>query len=243
MGGNACCDLASPDMSALYKIITISDDGNEKSTEWGTRAKTNNDFRDCAAVWTGMLVMPGDELEDPHKIIITDKTGNNTDTFIIHPRSAFPTQAATNSTQITNDIIVKWKEQERFIRFVDGDKTNCSVANLKYIDFQDALAHWDDWIFDWDMNLTPNEIDCANDPVWRATNYVSLVGSSTFKLTTLNTTKTHKSLKEASGLFYKEMMKWIDHKFDVKDSDVKILSLNTHDGHPIMSFWSKHCIA
>ena len=77
----------------------------------------------------------------------------------------------------------------------------------------------------------------------RATNYVSLVGSSTFKLTTLNTTKTHKSLKEATGLFYKEMMKWIDHKFDVKDSDVKILSLNTHNGHPIMSFWSKHCIA
>ena len=141
-------------MSALYKITTISDNGNEKSTEWGTWAKTNKDFREFAMIWTAALVMPYGDLPYVHKIIITDKTGNNIYTFIIHPRSAF--------------------------------------------------------------------------------------SSSTLKLTTLNRTKTCKSLKEAAGLFYEGMMKWIDYEFDVKDSDVKILFLNTHNGHPIMSFWSKH---
>ena len=34
-----------------YKITTISDDGNEKSTEWGTRAMTENTFQDFAAIW------------------------------------------------------------------------------------------------------------------------------------------------------------------------------------------------
>jgi hypothetical protein len=142
------------EMSALYKITTISDNGNEKSTEWGTWAMTKKDFRGGAAIWIAALVMPYGDLPYVHKIIITDKTGNNIYTFIIHPRSAF--------------------------------------------------------------------------------------SSSTLKLTTLNRTKTCKSLKEAAGLFYEGMMKWIDYEFDVKDSDVKILFLNTHNRHPIMSFWSKH---
>ena len=124
-------------MSALYKITTISDNGNEKSTEWGTWAKTNKDFREFAMIWTAALVMPYGDLPYVHKIIITDKTGNNIYTFIIHPRSAF--------------------------------------------------------------------------------------SSSTLKLTTLNRTKTCKSLKEAAGLFYEGMMKWIDYEFDVKDSGCKDL--------------------
>ena len=76
-------------MSALYKITTISDNGNEKSTEWGTWAMTKKDFRDFAAIWIAALVMPYGDLPYVHKIIITDKTGNNIYTFIIHPRSAF----------------------------------------------------------------------------------------------------------------------------------------------------------
>lgn len=75
---------------------------------------------------------------------------------------------APHPIKITNAILSKWKEQRGFIRFLDGDKANCCVANLTYISLPDALAHWDDWVFDWDMNLTFREKVCADDPEWRA---------------------------------------------------------------------------
>ena len=70
--------------------------------------------------------------------------------------------------KVTNAILHKWKEQQGFIRFLDGDKANCAISNLTYINFKDAFEHWDDWVFDWDMNLTRREKACANDPEWRA---------------------------------------------------------------------------
>ena len=88
-------------MSALYKITTISDNGNEKSTEWGTWAMTKKDFRDFAAIWIAALVMPYGDLPYVHKIIITDKTGNNIYTFIIHPRSAFSSSTLIRSAMRT----------------------------------------------------------------------------------------------------------------------------------------------
>ena len=74
-------------MSALYKITTISDNGNEKSTEWGTWAKTNKDFREFAMIWTAALVMPYGDLPYVHKIIITDKTGVTLGTIFTHSSS------------------------------------------------------------------------------------------------------------------------------------------------------------
>lgn len=74
----------------------------------------------------------------------------------------------SQTTKLTNAILLKWKEQQGFIRFLDGDKANCAIVNLTYIGFKDALEHWDDWVFDWDMNLTRREKALANDPEWRA---------------------------------------------------------------------------
>ena len=74
----------------------------------------------------------------------------------------------SHTKTLTSAILSKWREQQGFIRFLDGDKANCCVANLTYIGFKDALEHWDDWVFDWDMNLTRREKSLANDPEWRA---------------------------------------------------------------------------
>tara|TARA_B110000858_G_C17769145_1_gene458657 strand:+ start:1348 stop:1584 length:237 start_codon:yes stop_codon:yes gene_type:complete len=72
------------------------------------------------------------------------------------------------SSVLTSSIIHKWKEQGQFIRFIDGDTRNCSVANLEFVSIKDAMSHIDDWKVDWDMNLTKKEIKLVRNPDWRA---------------------------------------------------------------------------
>tara|TARA_B110001452_G_C15210057_1_gene419725 strand:- start:814 stop:1077 length:264 start_codon:yes stop_codon:yes gene_type:complete len=69
---------------------------------------------------------------------------------------------------LTNTILAKWRSQGSFIRFIDGNRSNCAVHNLAWIDMATALVHWDDWTFDFDMNLTSQEREYANNPNWRA---------------------------------------------------------------------------
>ena len=68
----------------------------------------------------------------------------------------------------TGAILAKWKAQRSFVRFLDGDKSNCAAANLQYISVKDGMAHFGEWVFDWDMDLTPKERKLVMDPEWRA---------------------------------------------------------------------------
>ena len=72
-----------------YKVKTISDGGNEKSSEWENWEETMKSFKSGAALWIAAVVMPNDGLTSEHKIIITDDAGNDLYTFIIHPYFPF----------------------------------------------------------------------------------------------------------------------------------------------------------
>jgi hypothetical protein len=41
--------------------------------------------------------------------------------------------------------------------------------NLLFVSLCDIFVHIDEWVVDWDMNLTSKEIDLVMDPTWRAT--------------------------------------------------------------------------
>ena len=67
----------------------------------------------------------------------------------------------------TSTILAKWKEQGNFIRFLDGDTHNCAVTNLCNVNIQEAMEHFDEWVFDWDLNLTKKERRLVMDAEWR----------------------------------------------------------------------------
>ena len=68
---------------------------------------------------------------------------------------------------LTAGILRKWRNQAVFYRFVDGDKKNCVAKNLRSVSLKEALARINDWICDWDMDLTDQEIMLVNNAVWR----------------------------------------------------------------------------
>jgi len=45
-----------------------------------------------------------------------------------------------------------------FIRHIDGDRTNNAVYNLALIHAADVFSHVNDWVVDWDCDLTPKQI-------------------------------------------------------------------------------------
>jgi hypothetical protein len=67
----------------------------------------------------------------------------------------------------TDSIIKKWNKQGSFIRFIDGNKANCHYSNLKYVGLKDVMVNFDEWIVDWDMNLTKKEIQMVKNKQWR----------------------------------------------------------------------------
>jgi hypothetical protein len=69
---------------------------------------------------------------------------------------------------LTTSILKKWKKQEAFTRFIDGETANCSIDNLQYVTLKDAMDHIHDWKVDWDAFLTKKEIGLVMDPDWRA---------------------------------------------------------------------------
>jgi len=68
---------------------------------------------------------------------------------------------------LTTSILSKWREQQTFVRFLDGDTLNCHVENLQYVPLKAALEHIDDWKVDWDMDLSAEEVALVLDPEWR----------------------------------------------------------------------------
>ena len=48
-------------------------------------------------------------------------------------------------------IIEKWREQATtgFIRFLNGNMTDCRAANLQFVSLRDALFHFDEWEVAW----------------------------------------------------------------------------------------------
>ena len=46
----------------LYKIKTISDGGDEKSTEWENWEETKKSFNTCVALWIAAMVMSNHRL-------------------------------------------------------------------------------------------------------------------------------------------------------------------------------------
>jgi hypothetical protein len=70
---------------------------------------------------------------------------------------------------LTSSILRKWNSLEPrcFIRFIDGNKTNCCVNNLQYVDVKTAMLHFDDWITDYDIELTKKEVELVKCATWR----------------------------------------------------------------------------
>jgi len=68
---------------------------------------------------------------------------------------------------LTESILRKWRNQAVFYRFVDGDKKNCAAKNLKSVSIKEALVRINDWVCDWDMELTDNEILLVSNSAWR----------------------------------------------------------------------------
>jgi len=65
--------------------------------------------------------------------------------------------------RLLNSIIKKWREQATmgFIRFLNGNMTDCRVANLQFVSLRDALLHFEEWTVDLCINLTEQEIDAV----------------------------------------------------------------------------------
>ena len=68
---------------------------------------------------------------------------------------------------LTAGILRKWRNQAVFYRFMDGDKKNCATKNLRSVPLKEALVRINDWVCDWDMELTDQEILLVNNAVWR----------------------------------------------------------------------------
>ena len=68
----------------------------------------------------------------------------------------------------TDTILKKWRAQGSFIRFLDGNRGNCALQNLEWVSIKDAMEHFEEWVFDWDMNLTKKEKTIVMRPEWRA---------------------------------------------------------------------------
>ena len=70
--------------------------------------------------------------------------------------------------RLTKSIFEKWRKQEYFVRFVNGNTLDCRRENLETVLLTDALIdHIDDWKVDWDMDLTSTEVALVRDPAWR----------------------------------------------------------------------------
>jgi hypothetical protein len=68
---------------------------------------------------------------------------------------------------MTHSIIQKWRQQKVFIRFIDGNKLNCSVDNLEYVSLAECMKNTNTWVADWDLELTKEEVTLVLNSEWR----------------------------------------------------------------------------
>lgn len=74
----------------------------------------------------------------------------------------------SSDSDLTTSILAKWRDQKRFVRFINKDKLDNRAENLEICSLHDAIAHFNDWIVDWDINLSPKEIELVRKAEWRA---------------------------------------------------------------------------
>jgi hypothetical protein len=67
------------------------------------------------------------------------------------------------------NIIKKWREQASmgFVRFLNGNTTDCREANLQFVSLRDVILHFDEWNVNWSINLTDLEFDMTKKPYVR----------------------------------------------------------------------------
>jgi len=71
-------------------------------------------------------------------------------------------------SNLTTSLLRKWHEQGfRFVRFKNGCKLDLRRANLEWVNLVQLILHFDDWVADWDLNLTPGEEQLVRSKAWR----------------------------------------------------------------------------
>jgi hypothetical protein len=68
---------------------------------------------------------------------------------------------------LTEYVLRKWRKQAVFHRYLDGDRRNHAAKNLRAVALKEALVHINDWVCDWDLELTDHEILLVNNSLWR----------------------------------------------------------------------------
>jgi len=71
-----------------------------------------------------------------------------------------------NSNSITLGIIRKWNKQKVFYHYVDNNYKNIDITNISKISLKKALENME-YRVDWDLNLTPLEIQFVKNEEWR----------------------------------------------------------------------------
>ena len=56
--------------------------------------------------------------------------------------------------ELVENIQKVWTDQGKFTLYIDGDKGNRTISNLKRTDLAVALRHASDWVVDWDSHLS-----------------------------------------------------------------------------------------
>jgi hypothetical protein len=67
----------------------------------------------------------------------------------------------------TTTILRKWRKQGVFYRYKDGDRRNNAAKNLQQVTLKEALANFNTWVCDWDLDLSDTEIAIVNNSAWR----------------------------------------------------------------------------
>lgn len=73
-----------------------------------------------------------------------------------------------SSDAVSESIIRKFNTRDFFCRFKDKKTSNCAISNLEKVTLQDAMANIDNWVVDFDMDLTDLEKKTVLDPAWRS---------------------------------------------------------------------------
>ena len=62
------------------------------------------------------------------------------------------------AAEMGNEILDIWRTQHHFMRFVDGNRANCSITNLALCSPAAAMRNID-WAVDWDTNLSDSQVE------------------------------------------------------------------------------------
>jgi hypothetical protein len=93
------------------------------------------------------------------------KAGHKAECISLASAAKMIEEKAKVRARLVKTIMGKWREQRIFVRFLNGVKIDCRAANLQQVPLLEALQHFDDWVVDWDMNLTQKELKFVKSDV------------------------------------------------------------------------------